>query len=525
MAVPVKPRDLLSSYISNSSNPAWARDLVCLAITTGGRLSDADNTLIWEEMENGVSTPSQTLPAALGVSVSKVTLTSLKHVSGVNALADDQEIEFCENGITLLYGQNRSGKSGYFRIINQLAKGEIPYSILPNVFDATPNPISVSINYKLDGVAQPVFNWDCVTTPPVELRHIRVFDSQYAAIFLKPRGGNIYLFDSYHLRIFRGIHDTLHYLKEDLELTIDAMVETALDSLCTVNYRDNLKQALVQAFDEELKKLGMEDVQVKLEVDDLLANTSEIKISLTNRMDTSAVLSEAELKCASLALFLAENDLMEVKQPLVFDDPVNSLDSYFISAFANRLSELKEHQVIVFTHNILLQEALSNERAFKVYYGTPGIGGGTTKRIVWFYDVLTSVDRCGYVIWHEKKKTLFYLKRADEKLSATPVTDTKGIVDDLRMAVEWAIDEVVFRGLATRRFKGAEDTNWTGLEIMASAGSNNVRELKKLHADISGMGIHLSYSSHAVTTNPRKLRKIMNDILRIYQTVDPGATI
>ena len=33
MSIPVRPKDLLGNYVSDTSNKVWARDFVCLAIS------------------------------------------------------------------------------------------------------------------------------------------------------------------------------------------------------------------------------------------------------------------------------------------------------------------------------------------------------------------------------------------------------------------------------------------------------------------------------------------------------------
>jgi hypothetical protein len=67
----------------------------------------------------------------------------------------------------------------------------------------------------------------------------------------------------------------------------------------------------------------------------------------------SAVLSEGEQKVIALADFLAEAALRLTAAPLVFDDPVNSLDYRRIHEVADRVARLAgDRQVIVFTHNI-----------------------------------------------------------------------------------------------------------------------------------------------------------------------------
>jgi wobble nucleotide-excising tRNase len=79
-----------------------------------------------------------------------------------------------------------------------------------------------------------------------------------------------------------------------------------------------------------------------------------------NRYSVLKVLSEGEQKAISLSEFLAELKLEKSVAPVVFDDPVNSLDHLLIDKFAKRILQLsEERQVIVFTHSILLFNSLA----------------------------------------------------------------------------------------------------------------------------------------------------------------------
>ena len=488
-------------------------------------MSDDDKFLIWSECDGGVVASSQTIPAGFGSPFPKVELLKLTHVNGVNALAPNQDIVFCDEGVTLLYGMNRSGKSGYFRILNQLANSTISYPLHSNIFSTVPaTPKDIMLEYKVDGTVQPPFLWDGVAACPLELRHIRCFDSQYASVFLKPRVGNTYLFDSYNLRIFRAINETLHYLKNEMEAAVDAATEASLTDLCSTQYKALVSQALIDAFKEELKKLGMENLSVDLVINDLLIDTSQIVIRMTNSMAIDAVLSEAELKCAALALFMAECDLMEIKQPIVFDDPVNSLDASIIQYFADRIRDL-DSEAVVFTHNVLLMEALTDKRHFDVFNSATAnrTDPKYNKKHLLVYDVLTDLHYVGYVVARKVKKTKFYLDNAQTKLSAPgPAINIDSIVTDLRMAAEWAIDEVIFRGLPTRRFKGSEGTNWVTMANMADAGNANVWKIKRNYDLLSGMmGIHLGYSAYSTAPSPATLQTIHDDLLNVYSSVYP----
>jgi len=320
--------------------------------------------------------------------------------------------------------------------------------------------------------------------------------------------------------VFKAISDTLNILK-GAGAQVDPAVETALRGLCSTTYRNNLTRALIDAFQDELKELGMEDLQVSLSVGNLLDDSSIVAIEMSNAMNIHGILSEAEQKCAALALFFAECDLMAVKQPIVLDDLVNSLDDIFIERFAHKLSKI-ENQVVVFTHSVLFLEAMTDSRHFKVFKDTlvSRAASRSHNKHELAFEVLTSGDAFGYIINYVDKKTLFFLDRAQDKLSAKPVSDIKGIVDDLRMAVEWAIDEVVFRGLAPRRFKGSDLTDWDKMEKMANSGPQNVIELHDIYDQLSSL-IHLGYTTYASSATVTKLQNLHGKIMTVYRRVYP----
>ena len=520
MAVPIRHKDILKSYVDNAANAAWARDLVSLAIQTGGVMTDAEHMKVLTEFESGITVPTIPLPPNYTDDDPKLRLLKLTHVQGVNALAENQDIIFCDEGVTLIYGQNRSGKSGYFRILNQMAGGEVNQTLYQNVYTATPSPMEIKLEYSMAGITMPVFVWDGISAGPAEIRHLRFFDSRYATSYLNKRDGNTFFFRSQNLMVFKAISDTLDILK-GAGAQVAPAVETALRGLCSTTYRDNLTRALIDAFQDELKELGMEDLQVSLSVGNLLDDSSIVAIEMSNAMNIHGILSEAEQKCAALALFFAECDLMAVKQPIVLDDPVNSLDDIFIERFAHKLSKI-ENQVVVFTHSVLFLEAMTDSRHFKVFKDTlvSRAASRSHNKHELAYEVLTSGDAFGYIVNYVDKKTLFFLDRAQDKLSAKPVSDIKGIVDDLRMAVEWAIDEVVFRGLAPRRFKGSDLTDWDKMEKMANSGPQNVIELHDIYDQLSSL-IHLGYTTYASSATVTKLQNLHGKIMTVYRRVYP----
>jgi len=85
--------------------------------------------------------------------------------------------------------------------------------------------------------------------------------------------------------------------------------------------------------------------------------SSRIRQNVAN-YDINKVLSEGEQKTIALCEFLTELQLDITVAPVVFDDPVNSLDHNIMQDVAKRLVDLsKERQVVVFTHNVLFYNA------------------------------------------------------------------------------------------------------------------------------------------------------------------------
>lgn len=80
---------------------------------------------------------------------------------------------------------------------------------------------------------------------------------------------------------------------------------------------------------------------------------------LSGKHKPSAVLSEGEQKVLAIADFLAEARLAGITAPVIFDDPVSSLDHRRVNEVARRVALLAETtQVLVFTHDIFFASTM-----------------------------------------------------------------------------------------------------------------------------------------------------------------------
>src|SRR5690606_15543171 len=74
--------------------------------------------------------------------------TKLENVEGVNALTENQTIEFSPN-LTIIYGANGSGKSGYVRLLKKAFYSKAPEDILPNIhIESGHKPINAKYTFN-----------------------------------------------------------------------------------------------------------------------------------------------------------------------------------------------------------------------------------------------------------------------------------------------------------------------------------------------------------------------------------------
>lgn len=129
---------------------------------------------------------------------------------------------------------------------------------------------------------------------------------------------------------------------------VTALAKTASDQL--------INQSFDTLFHEECLALRAPALQVEFIGRQGKAQRRKV---IGGKVKPSKVLSEGEQKVLAMADFLAEARLAGIDAPVIFDDPVSSLDHRRIHEVANRIAALAEtSQVIVFTHDIFFASTL-----------------------------------------------------------------------------------------------------------------------------------------------------------------------
>lgn len=138
-----------------------------------------------EAMKQSDSGFETIIPGSLALASNRPALRieGLSDVFGVNAIKAGAVLPFGPEQLTVIYGQNGSGKSGYARLIKQMCGSRSKDDIHPNVFLEAPLPCSAKLQISMDGVTQDI-DWVLSGNTPNILRYVQVFDSKTATMYM-----------------------------------------------------------------------------------------------------------------------------------------------------------------------------------------------------------------------------------------------------------------------------------------------------------------------------------------------------
>jgi ABC-type multidrug transport system ATPase subunit len=176
----------------SKDRPNWQRDAL-RRLVAAGELTEQDVRELADicksdygliEKIQAKPLAKEHVPAPTGAT-SAVSLESIYHHKGVNALAEAQTLGFSP-GLTVVYGDNGAGKTGYTRILKQACRARGSELILGNVVSGAPptKPV-VAIKYKV-GTDPALREWTGGDIDDL-ISRVSVFDTQSATVYLKEK--------------------------------------------------------------------------------------------------------------------------------------------------------------------------------------------------------------------------------------------------------------------------------------------------------------------------------------------------
>ena len=214
----------------SSGLPMWQRDAL-RRIVASAELApeDEDAVLALAKAEHGLGeggSPIVAVPLAAehlpaqGAARQEASLLSVRDVRNVNALVAEQVLRFSQSGLTIVYGENATGKSGYSRVLKRASRARDASPILPDVLtEGPPGPPGAVFDLAVDGEEIEVA-WHDDETPPDILSSIVVFDSTTARVFVDEENEPRYL--PYGLDAFARLATLCTRLRARMEFELEA---------------------------------------------------------------------------------------------------------------------------------------------------------------------------------------------------------------------------------------------------------------------------------------------------------------
>jgi energy-coupling factor transporter ATP-binding protein EcfA2 len=218
----------------SKDRPSWQRDALRRLILNG-ELSDEDIGALTDicKSAHGLAESTEVAPLTKDhvpdkkVGAAPVSLISIFHHRGVNALAEGQTLR-CSPNLTLVYGDNGAGKTGYIRILKSACRARGQEQILGNVVSgvAPLTPI-VSIKYRV-GNEQDALEWSG-NGPDEFISRVSVFDTQCAAVYLTEKTD--VAFRPFGLDLFDKLVKACKAVRAKLESEQRALASNALTAV------------------------------------------------------------------------------------------------------------------------------------------------------------------------------------------------------------------------------------------------------------------------------------------------------
>lgn len=169
----------------SKERPAWQRE-VMRRVAAGGMLSHE----YYETLVEAIVTAKEIPPPQLGLEhfpkaasedlpVCLMAIESLEHV---NALESHEPLTFGQRGLTIVYGDNGSGKSGYARLLKRITRARHKEEVLTDVFrDTSLTKPRAALSVRI-GDAQESLAWPESSRP--ELQRMLFYDAACGSAYI-----------------------------------------------------------------------------------------------------------------------------------------------------------------------------------------------------------------------------------------------------------------------------------------------------------------------------------------------------
>ncbi len=182
-----------------------------------------------------------------------VTLKAIEDLKSINAIPDGASLCFGHQGLTVVYGENGAGKSGYARVLKRACRArDTNERLLPNIFGlVAATPAEASFKISVNGAPDQSIQWQDGQVADSVLTNIAVFDSKCARIIVDEKNQAQYL--PYGADVFESLVQLLDWLRQQLNEEKPKLEALKYDDMPPTTNAGALLATL--AYDTDRKKL------------------------------------------------------------------------------------------------------------------------------------------------------------------------------------------------------------------------------------------------------------------------------
>ena len=211
--------------------PDWQQQAAEILLASGGA-SDADIGVLAERLKSpeGQQVTDHRTFTVIGSdaeSTSALRLVEIGEITGIENLNPRSPLAFGEGNLSVIYGHNGSGKSGYTRLLKKICGKPRAIELKANVFQEPPAVRRCRISYRLGQEARQS-EWLASAEPISELRQVDIFDTDEAVFYLKEETAVAYVPPA--VALFEALANVCDRIKDRLDAERSALV-SALPAL------------------------------------------------------------------------------------------------------------------------------------------------------------------------------------------------------------------------------------------------------------------------------------------------------
>ena len=204
--------------------PFWLREALNLVLANGALTQE--NLLTLAETcrtHSAVQKATAPLPAAVfagKVAGQTVRLKAISEPKGIEALNPRAPLVFGAEPLTIVYGQNGAGKSGYIRILNNICGSKNQRALLGHVFQGAVAQ-SCKLAYEVGGLTKELV-WQPSLGLQADLSGLEIYDTECGQIYVNAE--NEVAFEPWLLGIFQRLIEACGQIDGILARQVAALV-------------------------------------------------------------------------------------------------------------------------------------------------------------------------------------------------------------------------------------------------------------------------------------------------------------